>query len=134
MIFPLMDSFLQFEKKGSMASLETIIFIREVVEIYPQHRQQIVKKLNNILDEIQNHLVLRVAVWIIGEYAISQEEVDAAFQALKTNVGSLPIFTAPTEDEESKKNEEKNQGPRIITKTIILPDGSYGTETINLDE
>jgi hypothetical protein len=47
-----MDSFLQFEKKGSMASLETIIFIREVVEIYPQHRQQIVKKLNNILDEI----------------------------------------------------------------------------------
>jgi coatomer subunit beta len=39
MIFPLMDSFLQFEKKGSMASLETIIFIREVVEIYPQHRQ-----------------------------------------------------------------------------------------------
>jgi coatomer subunit beta len=117
-----------------MASLETIIFIREVVEIYPQHRQQIVKKLNNILDEIQNHLVLRVAVWIIGEYAISQEEVDAAFQALKTNIGSLPIFTVATEDEESKKNDDENQGPRIITKTIILPDGSYGTETINLDE
>jgi len=62
-----------------MASLETIIFIREIVEIYPQHRQMIVKKLNSILDEIQNHLVLRVAVWVIGEYAISQEEVDAAF-------------------------------------------------------
>lgn len=35
MIVPLMDSFLQFEKKGSMASLETIIFIREVIEVYP---------------------------------------------------------------------------------------------------
>jgi|TARA_B110000305_G_scaffold221055_1_gene263414 hypothetical protein len=38
MIGPLMDSFLLFEKKGSMASLETIIFIREVIEVYPEHR------------------------------------------------------------------------------------------------
>ena len=38
MITPLMDSFLMFEKKGSMASLETIIFIREVIEVYPEHR------------------------------------------------------------------------------------------------
>jgi len=38
MIVPLMDSFLMFEKKGSMASLETIIFIREVIEVYPEHR------------------------------------------------------------------------------------------------
>jgi hypothetical protein len=39
MIVPLMDSFLQFEKKGSMASLETIIFIREVIEVYPQFKE-----------------------------------------------------------------------------------------------
>lgn len=71
MITPLMDSFLMFEKKGSMASLETIIFIREVIEVYPEHRQAIVKKLYQLLDDIRNGLVLRVAVWIIGEYSIS---------------------------------------------------------------
>jgi hypothetical protein len=38
MIGPLMDSFLMFEKKGSMASLETIVFIREVVEVYTDYR------------------------------------------------------------------------------------------------
>ena len=69
MIKPLMDSFLKFEKKGSMASLETIIFIREIVEVYPNYRKEIVGKLVSILDEIRNHLVLRVAVWIIGEYS-----------------------------------------------------------------
>jgi coatomer subunit beta len=71
MITPLMDSFLMFEKKGSMASLETIIFIREVIEVYPEHRQAIVKKLYQLLDDIRNGLVLRVAVWIIGEYSLS---------------------------------------------------------------
>jgi len=71
MIVPLMDSFLQFEKKGSMASLETIIFIREVIEVYPQFKEQILLKLFSLLDNIRNHLVLRVAVWIIGEYSVS---------------------------------------------------------------
>jgi hypothetical protein len=41
MIEPLMDSFLMFEKKGSMASLETIIFIREIIEVYPEHKSSI---------------------------------------------------------------------------------------------
>ena len=77
---------------------------------------------------------MRVAVWIIGEYAISQDEVDEAFMALKKNIGSLPIFAAPSEDDEQKKDVDEPKGPRIITKTIILPDGSYGTETINLDD
>ena len=70
MMRPLMDSFLKFEKKGSMASLETIIFIREIIEVYPEYRKEILAKLVSILDEIRNHLVLRVAIWIIGEYSV----------------------------------------------------------------
>jgi coatomer subunit beta len=69
MIEPLMDSFLMFEKKGSMASLETIIFIREIIEVYPEHKSSILNKLVYLLDSIRNHLVLRVAIWIIGEYS-----------------------------------------------------------------
>ena len=64
-----MDSFLMFEKKGSMASLETIVFIREVVEVYTDYRELILEKLIDLVDEIKNHLVLRVAIWILGEYS-----------------------------------------------------------------
>lgn len=88
----------------------------------------------HLLDDIKNGLVLRVAVWIIGEYSISQEEVDEAFAALKKNIGSLPIFSVGQEEEKKASERSENSGPRIITKTIIMPDGSYGTETINLDE
>lgn len=133
MIGPLMDSFLMFEKKGSMASLETIIFIRVIIETYPEHRQNILNKLFSILISIKNHLVLRVAVWIIGEYSSSQDEVDRAFESIQKNIGSLPIFIAKDE-EEKKQDEPSAQAPKMITKTIILPDGSYGTETIMVDE
>ena len=69
MIDPLMDSFLGFEKRGSMASLETIMFVREVAEVYPEHRPAILQKLCQILGQIRNHLVLKVSIWILGEYS-----------------------------------------------------------------
>ena len=99
MICPLMESFLMFEKKGSIASLDTIIFIREVIEVYPEHRQSIIEQLFKLIDDIKNHLVMRVAIWIIGEYSLSQPEIDQAFEAIQRNVGSLPIFNEPTEEE-----------------------------------
>ena len=88
-----------FEKKGSMASLETIIFIREVIEVYPEHRQSILDQLFRLIDDIKNHLVMRVAIWIIGEYSITQSEIDQAFLSIQRNIGSLPIFNELSEEE-----------------------------------
>ena len=51
---------------------------------------------------------------------------------IKKNIGSLPIHNE--DNEEKKIIEEDDKKPKIITKTIILPDGSYGTETIILDD
>jgi len=85
----------------------------------------------SLLDNIKNHLVLRVAIWIIGEYSISNSEISTAYQTIKRNIGTLPIFEAQNDDE---KDGQKKAGPKMVTKTIIMPDGSYGTETIYIDE
>lgn len=77
-------------------------------------------------------MVLRVAIWIIGEYSSTQQQIDDAFEAIQTNIGTLPIFQEQTEEQKQALPEE-DQKPKIITKTIILPDGSYGTETIVVD-
>lgn len=60
-----------------------------------------------------------------------------AFKSVKRNVGSLPIYQKPNEDdvqEEDKEEEAKDAGPKVITKTVVLPDGSYGTQTIVVDD
>lgn len=135
-----MSSFLKFEGKSTFASLETILFIREVIEVHPEHRATIFEKICQQLGEMRSHLVIRVALWIIGEYAISQEEVQKAFSAVKRNVGSLPIYPESGIDfeeqstEKGEQEEAKEKAPKIITKTVILADGSYGTQTVVVTE
>lgn len=72
---PLMDSFLMFEGKSTFTSLEAILFIREVIELYPEHRENIFGKICRSFTSIRSHLVIRVALWIIGEYAVSTQEI-----------------------------------------------------------
>lgn len=60
-----------FDNKSTFASLETILFIREVIEEHPEHRVAIFDKICDSLEDIRSHLVIRVALWIIGEYATS---------------------------------------------------------------
>lgn len=96
---PLMRSFLRFEGKSTFTSLETILFIREVIEVNPSYRGTIFTNICQSFSEIRSHLVIRVALWIIGEYAQSQEEVLQAFQSVKRNIGSLPIYAKPEEND-----------------------------------
>ena len=42
---PLMNSFLMFDNRSTFTSLETILFIREVIEVHPEHRQVIFDKI-----------------------------------------------------------------------------------------
>lgn len=49
----------------------------------------------------------------------------------------MPIFPKPKEIEtleEEKEEEVKEVGPKVITKTVVLADGSYGTQTIVVGE
>ena len=130
MLEPLMESFLGFEKKGSMASLETVMLVREIIEVSPDHRAPILTKLTSLVGQIRNHLVLKVAIWIVGEYASTTPEIESAFESIRSNIGSLPIFRATSEEETITAEDEQ---PKVITKTVVLPDGSYGTETVTVD-
>ena len=58
-----------FDGKSTFTSLETILFIREVIEVHPEHRQGIFEHICNSFEDIRSHLVIRVALWILGEYA-----------------------------------------------------------------
>lgn len=134
---PLMDSFLMFDNRSTFTSLETILFIREVIEVHPEHRQVIFDKICDSFEDIRSHLVIRVALWILGEYATSQKDIDRAYETIKKNIGTLPLFNqeqASDLNTEESKESTQSSGPKVITKTIILPDGSYGTETIVVDD
>ena len=74
-----MEKFLVFEGQAAIISVDTIIFIREVIEKHPEHRQPIFSQICKGLEDIRAGIVMRSALWIMGEYAQSEEEIRTSF-------------------------------------------------------
>ena len=58
------------------SAMDVIIFVREVVETYPNLREAIVRKLLESLFQIKSDKVYRASLWIIGEYCRTSEDID----------------------------------------------------------
>jgi len=90
-------------------------------------------KLTSVFEEIRGPPVIRMAIWMLGEFAESKAEVNLAFETIKDNFGSTPLQATSAPEEESKEV-KGTSAPQVKTETVILPDGSYSTKTIYLNE
>lgn len=117
---------------SSVAASGVISFIKEVIEKFPHLRSDILESLLAVMDNIKSAKAYRGASWILGEYAESNEEIQRCWKHIRASVGEVPILQSEmkklangAEDEEqaTDKSDSKRTGP------IILPDGTYGTES-----
>lgn len=101
---------------------------------YIELRDQVVQNIQNRLSDIAHFSLIKAGLWVLGEFS-SPENVEGSLNSIKKAIGSLPLEeekqqpNQTTTEEEAKKNE--NPVKKIKVKTIILPDGTYGTEVIN---
>ena len=85
------------------------------------------------LSEMQNLDLIKVGVWILGEFSTDYETTEKSINSIKIAIGSLPleddkIMKENAKEEDNTKKEQITK--KIRYKTIILPDGTYGTEII----
>ena len=88
------------------------------------HLLQVIRE--NLI-EISSAKVQKILIWCLGEFSDSETEAKKSFDLVLENVGSLP-FENQVKIEGS--NPEPVEEKKTITKTVILEDGSYGTETV----
>lgn len=107
------------------SAVDVVLFVREIVESYPQLRDTVMPKLLQIFPTIQASRVSRVALWLLGEYCVSAEQVAAAFTMLKECLGELPFVGSGGEGDTA--------APQVVAKAegrpVVLADGSYATQT-----
>lgn len=134
----LLSNFLchKFNKQDDNA-LESAVFVKEVLECHSEYRKEATEAIRNNLYEIKSPKALRVLIWCLGEYSETEEDLQKAYDVLIDNIGSLPLKLSSKEKTSNTKSstqqtEEAKQ--KVITKTVILADGSYGTETIIVDD
>ena len=116
---------------SSDGAMQVVIFVRAIVERYPTLRPAILSKLINTVDEVTNNNVMCICLWILGEYCETLDTVENAFDAITKQLGNAPfIVLAEEKQAQEQAAAAAAKGPKMVTKNVILSDGTYATQTI----
>lgn len=108
--------------------------VKSIVEQYPNFRGTIMRKIIDNFDEITSADALRVGLWMLGEYSDAvdsssgQSMMGDAFEAVRALLGEPP-YVLNKEATEKKTDESSGPITTVITKNVVLPDGTYATVT-----
>lgn len=124
------------------SAVDVIVFVREVVEKFPDLRPAIIKKLLETFGSIKSGKVFRGGLWIVGEYCDGEDQIEDALSHIRQVIGEIPILAAEErllQQEENKDeqaaleaaNGSSSSAPSKTTTTTtrVRADGTYATET-----
>ena len=131
-------------KKDKLYVYSQINSIKELFTVYTQKDnekyQAILKEmLNKILkmfEEIDQYEIMETCIWILANYSTELSLLKQTFDLIMKNLGDLDFEYYENENSLEKveeNNTKTDSNKRTITKTVVLPDGTYGTVTEVLD-
>ncbi|KAK2572891.1 Coatomer subunit beta [Acropora cervicornis] len=95
-IVPLLMEFLG--DSNEQAAFDVLLFVREAVQRFEQLKPVIMEKLLENFHTIKTVKIHRHALWIMGEYATSKQDILDVMQEIKKGLGEVPIV-----DDEMKR-------------------------------
>jgi len=105
-------------------SFQVAMFVRAIIQEHAPLRTTLLPKLVDSLGEITSPPVMCIALWILGEYT-TPDAAQETFDDVLKEVGSTPFVVA----EEPKQNDGADEAPKLVTKNVVLADGTYATQT-----
>ncbi len=133
-IYPtfLLEKCLLYDSKNSFTDNQ-ILIIRDLFYIFPQNfRDEFLNKIINSFEDITSSEIMQTCIWILAEYSSEIKTIKKAFDLIMKNIGDLSLVYSEKIGSEELDPQKLNE-KKVITKTIILPDGTYGTQTIQMD-
>jgi len=105
-------------------SLQVATFVRAIIQEHPPLRQTLLPKLLDSLEDISSPPVMCVALWILGEFTAPEDAQDT-FDEIVKEVGATPFVI----EEVSEEKTDEGEAPKLVTKNVVLADGTYATQT-----
>lgn len=106
-------------------SLQVATFVRAIIQEHPPLRPTLLPKLLGSLSDITSPPVMCVVLWILGEYTTPADSQET-FDDIVKEVGATPFVAA---EEKKEEHPEADAKPKIVTKNVVLADGTYATQT-----
>ncbi|CAG9465410.1 unnamed protein product [Pedinophyceae sp. YPF-701] len=114
---------------STTSALEVAHFMREVAATNAGLRGSIFDALLATLGQIQSGRVATAALWMAGEFCDGPDAAVRALDAIDDAVGPTPI-AAESEEDAAAPGAPGGRRAQPATRTVVLPDGSYATQTV----
>lgn len=111
------------------AASEVITLVKEVVEKFPDLRLPVVHKLIVALQGVKSGKVYRGLLWILGEYCLEEKDIQDAWRHIRGAVGEIPIISSEQRAKAGENNEDAAVERHGASGPVVLPDGTYATES-----
>lgn len=119
---------------SNTSAVDVMNFIKEVVEKFPNLRDEILARLLSTLSDLKAKKVFRGALWILGEYCTTEKDIKNALRGIRNSVGELPILDTEQRLLDRQNLDESEEEKATETNTSkgtrrVLADGTYATES-----
>ena len=97
---------------------------------------EMLKKIIKLFEEIDQYEIMETCIWILANYSKDVPLLQQSFDLILKNLGDLNFEFLEEELTLEKIDSDiinNDSAKRTVTKTVILPDGTYGTVTEILD-
>lgn len=131
-VIPVLADFLS--DTNEMAAIDVLIFIREAIQKFSTLRSLIIDKLVNAFPHIKSSKIHRAAVWILGEYVNSKEQILEVIEVILQSLGEIPMVEA---EQRRLSGEADEEAPESVGGTAtdasanskVTSDGTYATQS-----
>merc|ERR1719300_2136554 len=83
---------------NELAAADVLVFVREAVQRFDNLRPLVIARLLDVFPSIKAMKIHRAALWILGEYCTSSEDIQSVMTLVRQALGEIPIV-----DDEMKK-------------------------------
>lgn len=116
---------------NEQAATDVLIFIREAIQKFPHLRSLIIEKLIETFPAVRSVKVHRAALWILGEYITSNNDILEVIAIINQTIGEVPIVEAEQRRLAGDSAEESANGGGVSkdVATKVTSDGTYATQS-----
>ncbi|XP_038072469.1 coatomer subunit beta-like [Patiria miniata] len=125
-VIPLLMEFLS--DTNELAAADVLVFVREAIQRFDQLKPLIVTKLLEVFASIRTVRIHRAALWILGEYCTTSDEIQSLMNEIRNSLGEIPIV----DDEMRKAAGEDTEEESIVIssqKRQLTEMGTYATQS-----
>ncbi|KAH3684067.1 hypothetical protein WICPIJ_004969 [Wickerhamomyces pijperi] len=125
------DLLLDFLPELSSSSESDILgFVKEVIEKFPELRSSILARLVGALSQVRSGKIYRGVLWIIGEYALEEKEIQSVWKQIRESIGEVPIVQSEQRLHLAGEDGQSEESTAAVSsKPVVLADGTYATES-----